>query len=379
MSAYVETLRPMFNPKPLNIQPKRILVITLRYLGDTLLVTPLLSSLKQAYPDAEIDVLLPAGNAGMLAGNSDIHRLITLSGKPGAFEFGKLLSSLFRKYDLAISTQAGDRPSLIAIAAGKVSLGFVSDDTAKAWWKKLLLTRWLVFKADYDHAVLENLRFCELLNIQRSYRLTPPLSLAPIPSLPDTPYAILHIMPQWRYKQWHADGWRQLVEFLDQKDYQVVLTGSGQAAELQALEELQQQFPSGVINLAGQLSLAQLTELISGAALFVGPDTGITHLAAATGTLTFALFGPTDPGKWAPWPCGYADNKPPFAPRGSGQVNNVYLLQGQPERDCLPCQMEGCDRHRDSHSTCLDQLSAKRVIDIIARTLMTIPSATAHQ
>ncbi|WP_445367746.1 glycosyltransferase family 9 protein [Methylomonas sp. BW4-1] len=358
----------MPNQKPLNIQPKRILVITLRYLGDTLLVTPLISSLKQAYPNADIDVLLPASNAGMLEGNPDIRRLLTVAGKPGGLAFGKLLFNLFRRYDLAISTQAGDRPTLCAAIAGKISIGFVPDDAGKAWWKKALLKRWLVFSSDYGHAVLENLRFCKLLGIAPCYRLTPPQSSTPIPSIAD-PYVVLHIMPQWRYKQWHAEGWCELIAFLDRQGFKVVLTGSGNPAELAALREIQQQLSAGALNLAGQLSLAQLSALIGKAAFFVGPDTGITHLAAATGTLTFALFGPTDPEKWAPWPCEYGEDKMPFASRGSSQVNNVYLLQGQTEQNCLPCQLEGCDRHRDSHSACLDQLSSARVIDVIAQTL----------
>ncbi|MEI8574680.1 glycosyltransferase family 9 protein [Methylomonas sp. LW13] len=360
--------RSMPNQKPLNIQPKRILVITLRYLGDTLLVTPLISSLKQAYPNADIDVLLPASNAGMLEGNPDIRRLLTVAGKPGGLAFGKLLFSLFRRYDLAISTQAGDRPTLCAAIAGKTSIGFVPGDATKAWWKKALLKRWLVFSSDYGHAVLENLRFCKLLGIAPCYRLTPPQSSTPIPSITD-PYVVLHIMPQWRYKQWHAEGWCELIAFLDRQGFKVVLTGSGNPAELAALREIQQQLPTDVINLAGHLSLAQLSALIGKAAFFVGPDTGITHLAAATGTLTFALFGPTDPEKWAPWPCGYGEDKTPFASRGASQVNNVYLLQGQTEQNCLPCQLEGCDRHRESYSACLDQLSSGRVIDVIAQTL----------
>ncbi|WP_064009040.1 glycosyltransferase family 9 protein [Methylomonas methanica] len=356
----------MPNQKPLNIQPKRILVITLRYLGDTLLVTPLISSLKQAYPDAEIDVLLPASNAGMLEGNPDIHRLLPVTGKLGGLAFGKLLFSLFRRYDLAISTQAGDRPTLCAAIAGKTSIGFVPDDPAKAWWKKALLKRWLLFSANYGHAVLENLRFCEMLGIAPCYRLTPPQSSTPIPSITN-PYAVLHIMPQWRYKQWHAEGWREMIKFWDNLGYQIVLTGSNQASELQALKNLS--LPPSVINLAGQLSLAQVSKLIGKADFFLGPDTGITHLAAATGSLTFALFGPTDPAKWAPWPYGYERNHPPFNSRGSKLVNNVYLIQGQTKENCLPCQLEGCNRHRNSHSHCLDELSAGQAIKTLVATL----------
>jgi ADP-heptose:LPS heptosyltransferase len=47
-------------------------------------------------------------------------------------------------------------------------------------------------------------------------------------------------------------------------------------------------------------SLAELASWVSGARLYIGNDTGITHLAAAVGVPTIALFGPTNPAKWAP-------------------------------------------------------------------------------
>ncbi|MCK9607105.1 MAG: glycosyltransferase family 9 protein [Methylomonas sp.] len=362
----------------INIQPKRILVITLRFLGDTLLTTPLISSLKQAYPNADIDVLLPAGNTAMLAGNPDISQLIALPKKISALDFGKLLFKLYRRYDLAISTQAGDRPALCAIMAGRISLSFVPDDPGKAWWKKSFLTHWLVFNQDYDHAVLENLRFCNLLGIKPCYRLTPPRTDQASFRAPDRPYAVLHIMPQWRYKQWHKAGWLELITFLNERGLGIVLTGSGEANELHYLHQLEQQLPTEVTNLAGKLSLAELTELISNAALFVGPDTGITHLAAATGTLTFALFGPTDPKKWAPWPFDFTGSIAPFSSLGSQHVGNVYLIQGQTDRNCMPCQLEGCERHRNSHSACLDQLSASCVIDTISNSLLTVSNRSIN-
>ena len=160
--------------KVINIKPKRILVITLRYLGDTLLVTPLLSSLHAAYPEAEIDVLMPVANVSMLEGNSDVHELITLPKKPGFIQFLKILIKLYRKYDLSISTQAGDRPVLAAIIAGKTCIGFVPNKSWKQCWKNGLLTRSLLPTMPQKHSVLENLRFCQVLGIQASYRVTPP-------------------------------------------------------------------------------------------------------------------------------------------------------------------------------------------------------------
>ena len=352
--------------KPPNIQPKRILVITLRYLGDTLLITPLLSSLKQAYPDAEIDVLLPAINVGMLEGNPDVVKLIPLVGKPGLMNFGRLLVSMFKQYDITISTQAGDRPILCAIMAGKFSMGFISGYGAKNLWKRLLLDRYLVSTERNSHPVLENQRFCELLDIKPCYRLSPPRSLQATPDLLfDDKVAVLHVMPQWRFKQWHEQGWLEVGQYLHHKGYQLVLTGGGSKLELAVLGKLQVKLPPGVRNLAGQLTLAELTGLIENAKVFIGPDTGITHLAAACGVLTLALFGPTDPQSWGPWPYGYEKATPPFMSVGTQSINNVCLIQGQSERSCVPCQLEGCDRHRESKSACLDQLSSSTVINIL--------------
>src|ERR1041384_6083323 len=83
----------------------RILVVALRRLGDVLLTTPLIRSLKRAWPDAAIDVLVFAGTEGILAGNPDIANLITMPEHSRAAESLALLRRLWRRYDLALSTQ----------------------------------------------------------------------------------------------------------------------------------------------------------------------------------------------------------------------------------------------------------------------------------
>ncbi|MBO0752131.1 MAG: glycosyltransferase family 9 protein, partial [Bradyrhizobiaceae bacterium] len=86
----------------------------------------------------------------------------------------------------------------------------------------------------------------------------------------------------------------------------------------------------------------------------------VTHLAAATGCPTVALFGPTDPRQWGPVPAGGLD--PVWEAAGTIQRrNNVWLVQ-QP-LPCLPCSKEGCEHHVASFSRCLDDLTPARVLE----------------
>jgi heptosyltransferase-3 len=125
------------------------------------------------------------------------------------------------------------------------------------------------------------------------------------------------------------------------------------------------------INLVGKLSLAATAEVIRRAKLFVGPDTSASHIAAATGTPTIALFGPSNPVRWGPWPKGWTGNSP-WEMSGSALKGNVYLLQGAGA--CVPCKLEGCDANVDSWSDCLLTLDANSVIDVATELLGIAPN-----
>src|SRR5512134_3359403 len=87
--------------------PQRVLVIATRRIGDVLLTTPMLRSLHQAWPNAEIDVLVFEHTEGVLARNPDIHRIITVPARLGFWQHLSFVARLFRRYDLALSTLTG--------------------------------------------------------------------------------------------------------------------------------------------------------------------------------------------------------------------------------------------------------------------------------
>src|ERR1019366_9072750 len=173
------------------------------------------------------------------------------------------------------------------------------------------------------------------------------------------PYAVIHAAPMFRYKQWTKQGWRELAAALAARGLMVIATGSPGEAERRYLDELWGAASVPVRRVDGQLEWPQLAGLLSKASVYIGADTSVTHLAAASGCPTVALFGPTDPRLWGPWPVGGLDTI--WAATGTIQRRgNVWLVQNA--LPCTPCQLEGCERRLDSYSQCLDELSPGQVI-----------------
>ncbi|MGA9201744.1 MAG: glycosyltransferase family 9 protein, partial [Pseudolabrys sp.] len=106
--------------------------------------------------------------------------------------------------------------------------------------------------------------------------------------------------------------------------------------------------------------------LLSRARVYVGPDTSVTHLAAASGCATVALFGPGDPRVWGPWPAGGLDT-PWQAGATIQNRGNVWIVQNP--LPCMPCTLEGCERNIHSRSACLDELTPDRVLAAISQAL----------
>jgi len=347
--------------------PRRVLLIVTRRIGDVLLTTPLLHALRQAWPEAAIDVLVFRNTEGVLHGNPDIREIITVPEHPGVWRHLQLFLRLFRRYDLALSTLTGDKPTLYAWVAGKRRIGLLAQER-KQRWKRRLLSQTVAFDNLGTHTVLMNLKLATALGIAPSYAVsaswTPQDAAQLAAVLPlDTdvePYAVLHVYPKFAYKTWHVQGWVDLAHWLKARGLRVLLTGSQDADELAYVDQICKQLPPDSISLAGRLNLSQSACLLSRAKLYVGPDTVMTHIAAAVGAPTVALFGPSNPVKWGPWPQGYAQPQNPYRLRGTQRVANVILLQGA--GDCVPCMEEGCERHVRSLSDCLQKLSSQEVI-----------------
>jgi lipopolysaccharide heptosyltransferase III len=345
--------------------PGKILVVMTRRIGDVLLTTPVIRSMRRAWPQAQIDVLVFEGTGGVLLGNPDINGILTVAQQSSTSTNLRLLARLWRHYDLALSMVPGDRPTLYSFVAGRHRVGLVAAGEKHAW-KKWLLSQWVPFDNVGTHTVLMHLKLVELLGIEPCYEVVAAWRQEDEAQvrqvLPFDPalqgYAVLHVYPMYAYKMWHRDAWIDLAEWLRGEGLRVVLTGGKAPEEMAYIGELLKSLPADTLNAAGQLSLGGVACLLSRARAYVGPDTVVTHMAAALGVPTVALFGPSNPVKWGPWPCGYREGRNPYQMRGTQRVNNVVLLQG--DGDCVPCMEEGCERRITSLSNCLQELPAAR-------------------
>ena len=350
----------------MKVVPRRVLVIVTRRIGDVLLATPLIRSLRRAWPTARLEALVFAGTEGVLAGNPDLDRVHVVAERPRFAAHVQLLARLIRRYDHALSLVPGDRPTLYAWTAGRRRSGLLLDAPGQRWKRHLLHDR-VPFDDRDTHTVRMHLALAQTLNIPAIAEIVPcwqATDVAAVDALLGTEknaLAVLHPHPKFRYKMWHEQGWVTVARWLLEHGFRVVLTGSANSAERAYVAAIAEQLPDTVINAAGKLTLGGVAALLACARCYVGPDTAVTHMAAAAGVPTVALYGPTDPVKWGPWPQGHAVDRNPWRRLGDQHCGNVHLLQGRAA--CVPCGHEGCDRHVASSSDCLQAIPAEEIIN----------------
>jgi heptosyltransferase-3 len=348
----------------------RILVICTRQIGDVLLTTPLIHAARERWPDATIDVLGFGGTLGMLRGNPDVSALIEVPAGSGWWASRRLVARLWRRYDLALIAQYSDRAHLYGFAAARRRAGQVTDD-AQAGWKRALLEHRVRLNNEQSHSVIQKLRLLAPWVEPRGASLVAPAATplpAEIASALKRRYAVLQVPAAVTYKLWPLAHWRALVAALLDRGMQVVLTGAPSAGDRALVESVRAGFDvDRVLDAAGRLDLNQVATLLRGAALYVGGDTSITHLAAACDVPVVALYGPINPRYFGPWPPNPTLEVPYVAHALVQRVGKVTVLQGTPA--CVPCDRAGCEDRNDSASVCLQTMAAERVVAEVDRIL----------
>jgi heptosyltransferase-3 len=340
---------------------RRALVVKLRHHGDVLLSAPVLSVLKRANPAMEVDALVYDDTAPMLEGHPALSQLHTVGRTWRSENFFSRLAKekqLFaalreKRYDLIVHLSEQPRGAWLARTLGaRYSVAPKMADRG-AFWAGSFTHLYPIAKR--RHQVEVNLDALRRIGLQpqpeeRKVVFVPGADVEQrvAEQLPQ-PYVHMHPASRWRFKCWPVEKNAELIDRIAALGLQVVLTSAPDAAEVELVEQIVQRSAAKTLNLAGRLSMKELGALTARAALFVGVDSMPMHLAAAMGTRTVALFGPSGEAEWGPW--------------------NVAHHVVTTTHSCRPCGLDGCGGGKVSD--CLTRLPVDAVYQAVQELLTT--------
>lgn len=270
-------------------------------MGDCLLLTSPLRALKEQFPGFRISVLVESRFADCFDGNPDIDEVFAVRRKKEA------LALLTRKFELILNLHGGPTSLMYSLMARGPHFGFEQFQYS-ALYRGLLPP-----PKQEAHSVEATMTAFQWLGVAR--RDPPPLryefhavEATRIQSSFSKPYAVIHPGALMETKRWEARRFAQLARALQDLGLAVVLT-CGPGEESMAAE-VAKDVPSP--KLVFGLGIPELAELMRGAALYAGNDSGPMHLAAAVGTPVVALWGSSDSRRWRPWSVNHAVVQNPF-------------------------------------------------------------------
>lgn len=307
----------------------KILLIKYRNIGDILLSSALISNLRFHFPDSIIDYALNKSCEEMIIGNPAINKIISYDrDKVKSFGFFKQLSEEIenilyirkQKYDLVINLTEGDRGALISLLSkANYKLGYKNR---KGIMSKIKVFDKLANGGELLHSVDRDLQFISLLGKDVEVRK---VSIywdneveTDVNKIIDmyqvTEFVHIHPVSRWMFKCWEDDRMAKAIDYLSlKKKYSVVLTCSDEKHEKERINKIIQLCKSNPINLAGELSLKQVSYLSSKSKFFFGIDSAPMHIAASNNTPVVAIMGASEASKWGPW---------------SNNSKNVYFNKG---------------------------------------------------
>src|SRR6266568_4565322 len=264
----------------------RILFVTATRIGDAVLSTGLLAHLVERYEAARLTIAAGPAAAPLFEAVPRLERLIVVTKRRWSLHWLALYGAVI-----------GTRWDLVLDLRGS-ALGYL------VWARRRFGE---VRAAEGEHRVAQLARILALATPPAPHLYLAPRHERASPELVPTGTPVLAIGPaaNWRGKQWRAERFAELAARLTAPGG--ILPGA-RVAVLAATHERAQAAPllaavpaERLIDLVGGVDLLTAAAVLRRAALFIGNDTGLMHIAAAAGTPTLGLFGPTQAARYAPW------------------------------------------------------------------------------
>lgn len=345
-------------------QVKRILVVKLRSIGDTVLSTPSLIALRRHAPHAEIDILLEDWVAPVLDGFEAVDNVIVLPTATSGVENFRSRWALAwalhgRRYGAVFNLHGGTTSTFFTWATrakyrfGNANYQYSRMNThrlsspADFWDRdKLHSAEQQLALIGYSGVPVDDLPKTRLTVTGDALRSVESRLNASEISNSRSEIALLHPGTAFFTKQWPAANFAGVAEYLVNNGLNVVAIGS--QLESATLNELSSATRVPITTFEN-LTLSEITALVSKARIFIGNDSGIAHIAAAVQTPTVVIFGSSNRTHWRPWTD--APNEIVFNPF-----------------DCQPCPGYRCEVYGDPK--CILSVPPEAVIAAVDKVLV---------
>ncbi len=336
---------------------KKILILQTAFLGDVILTLPLAQSLRRAYPDAVIDMVVLPSAANVVEGSPAVTAALIFDKKGGQrgirplLRFGLELRA--RRYDLVISPHRSLRTAVLVLFSGaRRRIGFRTSALT------LVFTD-LVDRPMSEHEVDRTLGLLRPLGIEPFRKEKPQI----VPddgdkervdrflrdaALEDSNFLTIAPGSVWLTKRWPVARYAGLVRALESQGMACVLIGGPEDDEL-ARHILLEAGARRSVHAAGRLSIRQSAEIIRRSRLLITNDTAPLHLGVSMHTRVVALFGPTVPSFG-------------FAPYGMDDI--VIEREGL---TCRPCTKHGGPACPIGTFECMESITVQEVMDRLPR------------
>jgi heptosyltransferase III len=338
-------------------QVRRVLVVRLRSIGDTVLATPSLHALRRFLPDARIDVLLEDWVAPLLEGFREVDRVVSVERKSTASRLRVARALRSTAYDVVYNLHGGSTAALLTRATGATHRVGYADYAYAALHNHTAPPSSELWGREKTHSVEQQLALLGWTGVPVTDR--PATRLAATPDtlalvaqrlreagLEDTDaFVLIHPAAAFDTKTWAAENFARVVEHLAARGLASVAVAA--PTESQVVADVRKHTRAPLISFT-DLTLPEVSALASRAALFVGNDSGIAHVASAFGVPQVVVFGSSNVAHWRPWS------------RAAAEVVRE-------EMPCAPCPGYTCGEF--DAPECIRRVPVERVTAAIERVL----------
>jgi ADP-heptose:LPS heptosyltransferase len=269
------------------VMQRRLLFVTLSNIGDLVLTTPSLMALHEAWPDALIDVVADRRSSDLLRHApfvGDIHHREKDAGLRVTLS---LVATLRRhRYEAIVDLRTDFLPFLLR-----------ARHSATRW-----RARDIGPHAAQEHFAVARQVLPRAIEVPSAVIWTSPdAARSAQERLSSVPGRRLVLAPgaNWAGKCWPLPRYIELAQRLSTEFDSLLLFGS--EAERAATEAIAQTVAIPTLNLAGRTSLLDVAALLPHCHAFIGNDSGLGHMAAASKVPTLTIFGPGNPSRYRPW------------------------------------------------------------------------------